>query len=178
MGRTHALSGAVLGLGVCTVVPPPPILVPVVVVVCALAAFAPDLDHPSSTATRALGPITWLLCRVIRWLSKRLTGISHRGLSHSPPFAALVGLLAWWGTSFLVPGDTAVWTGVAAGAGCWIGAIGDELTSAGNRFAFWPLAWIRWPDFLRFRTGGPGEHIVVGLLTITGVALVTGSWAW
>ncbi|MEJ8279410.1 metal-dependent hydrolase [Pseudonocardia spirodelae] len=177
MGRTHALSGAVFGLAVCATVPPPPLLVPVVVAVCALAAFAPDLDYPSSTASRALGPVTGLLCRVIRWLSRLLTGIAHRGLSHSPVFAAAVGLLAWWGTGFLLPGDTAVWTGVAAGAGCWVGALGDALTTSGNRFAFWPLR-IRWPRALRFRTGGTGEHVVVGLLAITGVALVTGTWAW
>lgn len=178
MGRTHALSGAVLGLAVCSAVPPPPVLVPVVVAVCALAAFAPDLDHPSSVAARALPPVTWLLCRVIRWLSRVTTGVSHRGLSHSPVFAAAVGLLAWWGTGYLLPGQTAVWTGVAAGAGCWIGAIGDELTSNGNRFAFWPLAGIRWPRMLRFRTGGTGEHVVVGLLAVTGVALMTGTWAF
>ncbi|ANY05338.1 metal-dependent hydrolase [Pseudonocardia sp. HH130630-07] len=177
MGRTHALSGAVLGLAVCVVVPPPPVLVPVVVGVCALAAFAPDLDHPSSTASRALGPVTWVLCRVIRWLSRSLTGVSHRGLSHSPVFAAAVGLLAWWGTGFLLPGSTADWTGVAAGAGCGAGAIGDELTSRGNRFAFWPLARVRWPDVLRFRTGGTGEKIVVILLGVAGVALAMSVWA-
>ncbi|MEV1295475.1 metal-dependent hydrolase [Pseudonocardia sp. NPDC049635] len=178
MGRTHALSGAVLGLAVCAAVPPPPMLAPVVVLVCALAAFAPDLDHPNSTATRALPPVTWLLCRLIRWLSRLLTGVSHRGFSHSPVFAAGIGLLAWWATGHLLPGDTAVWTGIAAGAGCWIGAIGDELTSAGNRFAFWPVARIRWPDVLRFRTGGRGEQVVVALLALAGVGLVTGSWAW
>ncbi|MEQ3554646.1 metal-dependent hydrolase [Pseudonocardia nematodicida] len=172
MGRTHALSGAVLGLGVCTVVPPPPGLVPVVVVVCALAAFAPDLDHPSSTATRALPPITWLLSRMIRALSRAVTGVAHRGLSHSPVFAAAIGLLVWWATGHVLPEETAVWTGIAAGAGCWIGAIGDELTSAGNRFAFWPLARVRWPDFLRFRTGGPGEQVVDLLLTGAGLVLL------
>lgn len=82
------------------------------------------------------------------------------------------------GTGYLLPGQTAVWTGVAAGAGCWIGAIGDELTSNGNRFAFWPLVGIRWPRMLRFRTGGTGEHVVVGLLAVTGVALMTGTWAF
>jgi len=57
-------------------------------------------------------------------------------------------------------------------------AAGDGLTSNGNRFAFWPLEGIRWPRALRFRTGGTGEHVVVGLLAVTGVALITGTWAF
>lgn len=172
MGRTHALSGAVLGLAVCATVPPRPELVPVVVVVCALAAFAPDLDHPSSTATNSLGPITWGLCWLIRNLSVAAGLPAHRGLSHSLPFALFVGVLAGAATLYALPAETAAWTGAAAALGCWCGALGDELTTTGNRYACWPLGQVRWPDSLRFRTGGRGEQVVAVLLAVTGCALL------
>ncbi|CAM3864565.1 metal-dependent hydrolase [Nocardiopsis rhodophaea] len=72
--------------------------------VLAGAALLPDLDYPTSTATRSAGPVTAVLCRVVRaasstvWRATRTpaddggysdgTGV-HRHLTHTLPAAAV-----------------------------------------------------------------------------------------
>jgi len=85
--------------------------------VCAGAALLPDLDHPSSTATRRFSAASWLASHAIRPLSalvydltkgRRDTGRgTHRGLTHTAVGAVLLGLAinvasARWGTPVLV----------------------------------------------------------------------------
>jgi membrane-bound metal-dependent hydrolase YbcI (DUF457 family) len=72
------LTGAVAWSALQAVHPQP---IPVLVAgyaVTAGAALLPDLDHPGSTATRSLGPLTWVLCRVVQAISG-----GHRRATHS-----------------------------------------------------------------------------------------------
>lgn len=108
LGVSHALSGAALGLAVVGLVPrlvgeiPSAGSVLTFAAVCAGAALLPDLDHPSSVATRRFSAASWVACHVIRPLSRlvydltrgrRDTGRgSHRGLTHTVVCAVLLGL--------------------------------------------------------------------------------------
>ena len=73
MGRSHALSGlsvGVLAAGALDHVPLPVRLL--VIPTVAGAALLPDLDHPSATAARALGPITKWIARSINHMALEL----------------------------------------------------------------------------------------------------------
>lgn len=124
MGVSHATSGAVLGLVVAGYYPalvggPEPSAGSVLTyaAVCAGAALLPDLDHPSSTATRRFEVFEWLSAYFVRPFSglvfrltkaRRDTGKgTHRGFTHTILGAILLGLLlnwasARWGTPVLV----------------------------------------------------------------------------
>jgi membrane-bound metal-dependent hydrolase YbcI (DUF457 family) len=81
------------------------------------AALLPDLDHPSSTATRRFSVFSWLACHAVRPLSAVVFDLTrgrrdhgkgtHRGLTHTAVAAALLGLAinlasATWGTPVLL----------------------------------------------------------------------------
>jgi membrane-bound metal-dependent hydrolase YbcI (DUF457 family) len=123
LGVSHALSGAALGLAVAGFVPqmlgedPGIGGVLAFTAVCAGAALLPDLDHPSSMATRRFSAASWLAGHVVRPLSRlvydltrasRDTGRgSHRGLTHTVVGAVLLGMAvnlasARFGTPVLV----------------------------------------------------------------------------
>lgn len=107
MGVTHALSGAVLGFAVAGFGPevlgtePTAGSVLTFAGVTAGAALLPDLDHPSSLATRRFSIASWLASRLIRPLSAfvykltrsdRDVGIgTHRGLTHTILGAVVLG---------------------------------------------------------------------------------------
>ncbi|MET9712581.1 metal-dependent hydrolase [Nocardiopsis alba] len=141
MGRTHALTGwasATLTLPLLGVTDPR--LVLVAGMTAAGATLLPDVDSPSSTMTQALGPVTRLLSRLMRWLSKRMwvatatrydredprTDVGHRHLTHTVPACVAAGVVAWgtvvgvaavltapsWGL------DTELGSAVAAGLVC------------------------------------------------------------
>src|SRR5262245_59154246 len=102
MGRTHALTGVLAGLlvGRAAGLDTLPELAPFAVTTAGYA-LVPDLDHPSSSATRILGPITGLLSRALRgasaWVYARTKGPAdephgtHRHLTHTFVFALLLG---------------------------------------------------------------------------------------
>jgi membrane-bound metal-dependent hydrolase YbcI (DUF457 family) len=108
LGVSHALSGAALGLAVAGFVPqvvgesPTAGTVLTFAAVCAGAALLPDLDHPSSMATRRFAVASMLANRAVRPLSRlvydltrarRDTGRgSHRGVTHTFACAVLLGL--------------------------------------------------------------------------------------
>jgi membrane-bound metal-dependent hydrolase YbcI (DUF457 family) len=123
LGVSHATSGAALGLAVAGFAPrlagvePRAGSVLTFAAVCAGAALLPDLDHPSSAATRRFSVASWLACHAVRPLSRavyratrgpRDTGSgAHRGLTHTAAGAVLLGLAinlasARWGTPVLV----------------------------------------------------------------------------
>jgi membrane-bound metal-dependent hydrolase YbcI (DUF457 family) len=123
LGVSHALSGAALGLAVAGFVPqllgehPDAGTVLTFTAVCAGAALLPDLDHPSSMATRRFSAASYVASHVVRPLSRvvydltrarRDTGRgSHRGLTHTVVGAVLLGLAvnmasARFGTPVLV----------------------------------------------------------------------------
>lgn len=131
MGVSHALSGLAVGAGAVVVldvadaIGPVDIAVPIPVTILAVAlvgggALLPDIDHHSSTAARALGPITKLLARAIDALSLAIYHATrtakdpaaresgHRLITHTPVGSAAFGLLAWvacsvsqWGAAVL-----------------------------------------------------------------------------
>lgn len=123
LGVSHATSGAVLGLAVAGYAPqvlgvsPAAGTVVTFAAVCAGAALLPDLDHPSSTATKHFTVASFLASNVVRPLSglvyrltraRRDTGKgTHRGLTHTVLGAALLGLAinlasARWGSPVLI----------------------------------------------------------------------------
>lgn len=111
MGRTHAATGVLAGFllgpavgleGLVEVAP--------FAAACAGYALLPDLDHPGSTVTRKLGPITGALSAGLRAMSavlyettkgprdERCEG-THRHFTHTVLFAAMMGTLCWATTS-------------------------------------------------------------------------------
>ena len=108
LGVSHALSGAALGLAVAGFVPqllgehPDAGTVLTFTAVCAGAALLPDLDHPSSMATRRFSAASFVASHLVRPLSRlvydltrgrRDTGRgSHRGLTHTVVGAVLLGV--------------------------------------------------------------------------------------
>jgi membrane-bound metal-dependent hydrolase YbcI (DUF457 family) len=120
MGRTHALSGAVVWLGAVPLlsqeqwlgsyaVSLSPAQVAAGTVVCAGAAILPDIDHHNGRIANTFGPVTRVVCR---WVGKAAGG--HRQATHSILFALGIGyamdLLAthveygWWAALFVVVG--------------------------------------------------------------------------
>ncbi|MFI7073541.1 metal-dependent hydrolase [Micromonospora sediminicola] len=110
LGRTHAVSAVAGWLGGCAVLTAAgwtPGMYPVVVggVVAAGAALLPDIDHPESTISRTLGPVTGLLAaavhaasRWVRWRTCRHCAArpprgGHRAATHTALFALAVGAL-------------------------------------------------------------------------------------
>jgi membrane-bound metal-dependent hydrolase YbcI (DUF457 family) len=106
MGRTHALTGWCAGAALAPVVGLGS-LPGVVVFATATAGYAllPDLDHPGASASRLFGPITGLLCRILRAMSaaayKATKGPrdedspgTHRHLTHTVVFALVLGSAA------------------------------------------------------------------------------------
>ncbi|MFI6322177.1 metal-dependent hydrolase [Nonomuraea sp. NPDC050556] len=111
MGHTHAMTGAVAWLGLAPALSVLPLLnessryietgimatamAPTELVagaiVCAGAAMLPDLDHPSATIAQTFGPVTWVLSKIVAWLSG-----GHRGMTHSLVFAVAMGFGAHW----------------------------------------------------------------------------------
>lgn len=123
LGVSHATSGAVLGLAVAGYAPqvlgvaPSAGTVVTFAAVCAGAALLPDLDHPSSTATRHFTVASFLASTVVRPLSaivhrltraRRDTGTgTHRGLTHTVLGAVALGTAvnlasARWGAPVLI----------------------------------------------------------------------------
>lgn len=109
MGKSHAATGAFAGAATTaayaqlTGTDPTPALMVAGIATGAGAALLPDLDHPNSTATHSLGPLTRLLCLILRPISRltyKTTGTkyddgegSHRALTHTALFALLIGAL-------------------------------------------------------------------------------------
>lgn len=145
MGSSHALSGAVGWLGLCALAGPLTGFEPTVVMVAAGAAVGagsailPDVDHPSSTAARSLGPVTRAAARVVSYISDAVrdntcgccatTGThGHRTLTHTLVFAILAGLgvcaAGWtWGlmsAAIVVGAGTGLAVlGLISGKGTW-----------------------------------------------------------
>ncbi|MFC7330841.1 metal-dependent hydrolase [Marinactinospora rubrisoli] len=141
MAPSHAASGALAGAAAAA------LLAPAVsgcalfdlaagVLVGAGAALLPDLDHPTSTASRSQGPVTGVVHRAVAgasrlaWAATR-TGRDdggrdgdgvHRHLSHTPLVAVAVGAGVWlaggWWPVLLVAVWFAVDLGLRGLAGC------------------------------------------------------------
>jgi inner membrane protein len=189
MNRTHTTCGAAAGawLGVASqaiVGGPAPWLTLAGTGLAALAAFTPDLDHPSAKPVKALGPVGWVLCRALRAISMATTRVAHRGLTHSLLFALVLG-----GAGFLIslrwlPTAASAYVGLAIFTGVVAALLGDLVTNSGLKHLMWPLRTIvSIPRGLRIGTGGIVELYVVfpvmlvatwvgiGLLLVGGVSV-------
>lgn len=180
MSRGHMLHGAIAGLALAPLMPPVlgPVATPALWVAgTTVGALVPDLDHPKSRLTKALGPITWILNKILVRLSKAVYYATrsnrdypdtngHRCLTHTPVFAAVLAVGVSMGLEATSAHAVAVLVGGALGAGCLAHLFGDSLTNSGVPW-LWPLkdrrTGRRWqhygiPKALRFETGGGTSH--------------------
>ena len=177
LNRTHTTCGAAAGAWLGVVAHPEPWLALSGVGLAALVAFTPDLDHPSARPVKALGPIGWLLCRVLRAISKLTTGREHRGATHSLLFALILGVATALVSLRWLPVLASVYLGGAVSVGVVAALLGDLVTNSGLKFLLWPLkAVVSIPRGLRIGTGGIVELYVVFPLmlvaTWAGIALL------
>ncbi|MBW8480774.1 metal-dependent hydrolase [Actinomadura parmotrematis] len=120
MGKTHAMSGALLWLGAMPLLSSDRLLGTHAVhldaqqllaggVVAAGAALLPDIDHHSGRIAQTYGPITRVFCKYVGKLSG-----GHRHATHSLLFAAAMGyamdwlathaIYGWWVALFVIVG--------------------------------------------------------------------------
>lgn len=195
MAPGHMAHGALAGLVLAPLVPHPSGLLvstALFVITTTIGALVPDLDHPKSRLTHALGPVTMVLSFCLVRLSKAVYMATrtkrdspgtngHRALTHTPVFALAVGT-----GLFLVLVPTAVHAyalllALGLTVGCLAHLCGDSCTNSGVPW-LWPLMGRgvnrgkRWahhgiPKALRFETGGTvGEP----LMTLASVAACVG----
>ena len=150
MGRSHALSGALVGVGVVAAVPGEPWPVSLLVVaVTGGSALLPDLDHPSSTVARSLGPVTRWMARLLAWLSlvvyhatraegdSATRGSGHRLATHTVPGCLLAGGLVF-ALGVASPIALAVAVGLLVGLlGLGLRVAGVSAALAGAGVAYW-----------------------------------------
>ena len=142
MGYSHALSGLAAGTCVLAVARIPadlgwvdPVPVPVQVVFAACvggAALLPDIDHPSSSVAKSLGPITGLLARGVHQLALELYHSTrgprdnptkengHRLVTHTYVGCLALGLL------FGIPAMVSPWA-AAVSVGLVVGLLGAGM---------------------------------------------------
>lgn len=177
MGFSHAATGVLAGVAVAAPLSAAADGGPTVagLLVWALlgagTALVPDLDHPSSTATRSQGAATGLLSRGMRALSLAVyertrtpadnSDGEHRHLGHTPAFAVAVGAaaglachLSWWACAVTVwflsfiglrALRRATWGWLRAALGSWTGAALGALGVTALFLTAWddrPSGWI------------------------------------
>ncbi|MEX2621923.1 MAG: metal-dependent hydrolase [Egibacteraceae bacterium] len=141
MGRSHALSGAAGWLALApplaaaTDIPMEPAGLAAGAVVTAGAALLPDLDHPSSTVARALGPVSQLLAVAIATLAG-----GHRQATHSLVFVAAVAAGVWAGMLSPAKDVVALATGGLC-VGLAIRALGPQQLRGGGVIDLTLVAW-------------------------------------
>ena len=127
MGPTHALSGLALYLLILAINPSlitnsvlHSTAVSVITaggLVTAGQALGPDIDNPSSTIVNLLWPIGHILSAIVRTLSTMVYSITktkhepiesdpHRQLTHTIPYAILLGIMTFIATS--IPGTVTI----------------------------------------------------------------------
>lgn len=93
MSHNHALSGVAVYVALPILGVPAPLAA---AGWAAGAAMFPDIDHPSSTVSKFLGPVA----RGFRWVTRA----KHRGLTHTWAFLGLVLVaVALWRPLLLIP---------------------------------------------------------------------------
>jgi membrane-bound metal-dependent hydrolase YbcI (DUF457 family) len=96
LGRTHALSGAVAGLGVgLYVTHPPAVQLALFAGLTAGAAVLPDIDHPNSTLAHCFGFLT----KGFASLVGKISG-GHRHLTHAILGVVGFAALAWLAVNY------------------------------------------------------------------------------
>ncbi|WP_027941250.1 metal-dependent hydrolase [Amycolatopsis taiwanensis] len=175
MGRTHALTGWCAGLALAPTIGATTVHQAVAFAATTAGyALLPDLDHPGARASKLLGPITkalsWLLRKASAGLyqltkgprDERVKG-THRHLSHTFLFAALMGLAALYGTR--AGGWYAVAGVVLFGVVLAADALGDWLLLVAGAVTAW---WAFTADVdgeLEQLTGWLGVAVAAGCVT-------------
>ena len=192
MGRSHALSGAVGWLTGCALLDACGATVtgPVVwsgAAVSAGMALLPDLDHPNSTVSRTLGPITRLLSAgtvqaaqlVQKITCRHCAAISeaggHRGLTHTAVGAILSGAAAavvvWLGgrTAGMVAAGFAVWLALHAALSSKVRARIGDVVLPGRFRRIGPRS---------FRFAAAVGSVLAALLVAAGIGESVAQWSW
>ena len=111
---------------------------------------------------KALGPVGWALCRILRAVSMATTRVAHRGLTHSLLFALILGVGATLITLRWLPVLGSAYLGGAIFAGVVAALLGDLVTNSGLKHLLWPSrVVVSIPRSLRIGTGGIVELYVV-----------------
>lgn len=183
MGRTHVAMGASIWLAAAPVLASEvarPMAAGELVAstfAAAGAALLPDLDHPSATLARTVGPVTRGLSRVVAGLAG-----GHRRGTHSVVFCVLAGGLAALvvvaggraaaaGVFFALAYVAMVALGVNVGRGTSLGDGVLVVQAAAATAAAWVVLppvwwWLPWSV-----AGGCVVHLVGDVLTDGGVPL-------
>ena len=139
-----------------------------------VASFVPDLDHERAKAVRALGPLGWLLCRIIRATSRSFGLPAHRGLSHTALFAVAVGVATGATSAVWLSHLSPYLVAGAAAAGVAAALAGDWVTKQSLPHLWWPLSRTQGPPkWLRITTGRRVEKLVVFPLVLAGCGWLT-----
>lgn len=197
MGTSHVVSGLCVGMAAAPALGVhEPARVGLVAGIVGVCALIPDLDCQGSEMTRMLGPVGWVLCRVLRNCSRVLYAVTkgprdergtgtHRHASHTLLFAVLLGGATWAG---LLVGHVALplsarTVGLAVALGCFVHCLGDSLTVSGCPWLFpLPMAGETWYEIkllgpLSFVTGSRPERWLVRPAFAVGAFLATpGVW--
>lgn len=187
MGRQHALTGLLAGVGIAALIPAAPLPIrALAVIVTGGASLLPDLDHPSATAARSLGLLTKTIAKLIDRMSLviyhatrepgdpagRASG--HRLFTHTVAGCLLAGVLAGVLT-VASPVAGAVACGLLAGLlGLGLRVAGFGLASATGGVAWFALThhsgwWWLVPLCV---AAGCVIHICGDAVTNTGVPLL------
>lgn len=179
MAKGHALMGAVIWMGGCAVAAqfrdgnlPSLALVAIGTPVCAGWAIVPDIDHPNSTISRSMGPISQgvaaltaggsrLIHEATRTRWDRIDRDGHRTVTHTllaaVMFGLVVGLAGWLGGPW-----------VAALLVFWPANLGISATLKSRRRREW---WFG-------RTVRLKKSIVDAAVLAAGALLLTPGSAW
>jgi membrane-bound metal-dependent hydrolase YbcI (DUF457 family) len=170
MGRTHALSGLVVGVAAGQFVwHLNPAHLAVAAAVTAGATVLPDIDHPDATCAREFGFVT----EAFAWVVEHISG-GHRALTIGGHFADLLAIAG--AAAMLYYGYAVALVPWAIAAGTATHLVGDMLTNQGIPIA-WPLSrqHIRLlPEPLAFTTGTRPERWVVAPLLLVALVWLVG----
>lgn len=187
MGRSHALCGVVLGIGIAGVLGHAPLPVRLLVIpVAGGAALLPDIDHPSSRVARSLGFVT-------RWIARGVAAVSlmtyhatrtdldvatrrsgHRTLTHTVPGCGVFGVICL-AVTLAHPVAGTVFLGLLIGLlAQGFKSIGWGFALAGSGVSAWvfyqdPAWWWLWPVVVSF---GSMVHVLGDWCTNSGVPLM------
>lgn len=175
MGRTHAMTGWCAGAALAPAVGLGS-LPGVIVFATATAGYAllPDLDHPGASASRLFGPITELLCRILRATSAAAYRITkgprdedspgtHRHLTHTIVFALALG-----GAAAIASHEAGRWAvaGIAGfGLLLAVAALGDWLLLLAGGGAYALVQHADTATVLQHAAGPIGLAVAAGCIT-------------
>lgn len=159
MAAGHTMSGLAAGLATAPVFTDNVLAGGAYVGLVTVSSLLPDIDHPRSTISGSLGPITRAFSHLLGLFTK------HRGLTHRDSGIVLwTCLLAGLCTYAGLP----IWVALASGVGCVVHVLGDAITEMGVRpFQFFPKYRLA---LTKMNAGGPVERwLVIPLLALASV---------